>query len=311
MPAFHRASAVPGQILPPPSPAQVHVEPFVFEPVHIEPFVLAQTPKPFKEAYVEFKGNEPHSAEMLYSQARNFIERDQYDRALAPLDRVIDARAERADAAMYWKAYSLWKLARPNDAMTTLSQLQKQYVDSRWIRDARALEVEVKQAAGQPVSADMANDDVKLLALQGIMRTDPDAALPVVEKMLAGNASVRLKERALFVLIQNRSPRAQEIVGNVARSGSNPDLQQRAIRYLGQSNSPEALGVLANIYKAESSLDTRRIIISAIGSNPNAAGTLVAMARAERNPDLRKQLVQQLSTSRAPEAKAYMLELLR
>jgi tetratricopeptide (TPR) repeat protein len=135
------------------------------------------------------KGGSP---DQWYSQARQFIERDQYDRAMDPLEKVISAKSDRADAAMYWKAYSQLKLARRDEALGTLGQLQKQYPASKWLGDARALEVEIKQAAGQPVSADAMNDDLKLLALQGILRTDPEAAFPVVEKMLMGGASVRV-----------------------------------------------------------------------------------------------------------------------
>ena len=168
------------------------------------------------------------------------------DRALEPLDRVISAKGERVDAAMYWKAYSLMKLARRDEALSTLGQLTKQFPDSPWVRDARALEVEVKQAAGQNAATDAVDDETKLLALNGIMRTDPDAALAAVEKMLAGSSNVRLKDRALFVLSQSRSDKAVGIISNVARSNTNPDLQQRAIRYLGQSNNADAMKTLIN-----------------------------------------------------------------
>ena len=252
-------------------------------------------------------------SDQWYSQARQFIERDQYDRAMDPLDKVIGAKGERADAAMYWKAYSQLKLARRDEALGTLGQLQKQYPASKWIGEARALEVEIKQAAGQPVSADAMNDDLKLLALQGILRTDPEAAFPVVEKMLMGGSSVRVKERALFVLSQNRSDRAQQIIGNVARSTSNPDLQMTAIRTLGISNSPDAINTLTVVYRGDSSVDAKKAIINALASSRNAMATsaLVALARAERNPDLKTQMVRHLSNSNSPEAKQYMLELLK
>jgi hypothetical protein len=253
------------------------------------------------------------SGEGAYSQARGYIDRSQYDRALAPLDRLISEKGDRADAAMYWKAYSLMKLARRDEALSTLGQMQKQFPESRWLRDARALEVEVKQAAGQPVGADAADDDVKLLALQGIMRTDPDAAFPVVEKMLAGGSSVRVKERALFVLSQSRNERALGIIGNVARAGSNPDLQRTAIRHLGQSSSPDAVTTLTAVYKADTAIDTRKAVVSALASSRNTAATsaLVTLARAERNPELRTLLVRHLSNSSTPEAKQLMLELLK
>lgn len=252
-------------------------------------------------------------ADQWYSQARSYIERDQYDRAMDPLEKVISAKGERADAAMYWKAYSQLKLARRDEALGTLGQMQKQYPASKWLGDARALEVEIKQAAGQPVSADALNDDLKLLALQGILRTDPEAAFPVVEKMLMGGASVRIKERALFVLSQNRSDRAQQIIGNVARSTSNPDLQMTAIRTLGTSNSPDAVNTLTAVYRGDSSIDVKKAIINALASSRNAAATtaLVTLARAERNPELKTSMVRHLSNSNNPEAKAFMLELLK
>jgi tetratricopeptide (TPR) repeat protein len=258
---------------------------------------------------------EPGAPDALYSQARSWIDRNQYDRALEPLEKVIDARGSRADGAMYWKAYSLWKLARRDDALATLGQLAKLHPASRWLGDARALEVEVKQAAGQSVATTAADDDVKLLALNGIMRTDPEAALPVVERMLAGSGNVRLKERALFVLSQNRSDRAREIIASVAKGTSNPDLQLLAIRYLGVSNSPESIAMLTTIYRGDSSIDTKKAIITALASAPNAntvaTSAMVTLARAERNPELRTTLVRHLSTSTTPEARAYMLELLK
>ena len=253
------------------------------------------------------------SPEQWYSQARSYIERDQYDRAMDPLDRVISAKGERADAAMYWKAYSQLKLARRDEALSTLSQLQKQYPTSKWLGEARALEVEIKQAAGQPVSADAMNDDLKLLALQGILRTDPEAGFPAVEKMLMGGASLRVKERALFLLSQNRSDRAQQIIGNVARSTSNPDLQMTAIRTLGNSNSPDAINSLTAIYRGDSSVDAKKAIINALASSRSPAATtaLVTLARAERNPELKLQMFRHLSNSNNPEAKQYMLDSLK
>ena len=265
------------------------------------------TGQPFQ---IYTKGGSP---DQWYSQARQFIERDQYDRAMDPLERVISAKGDRSDAAMYWKAYSQLKLARRDEALATLSQLQKQYPASKWLGEARALEVEIKQAAGQPVAADAMNDDLKLLALQGILRTDPDAGFPAVEKMLMGGASLRVKERALFLLSQNRSERAQQIIGNVARSTSNPDLQMTAIRTLSMANSPDVVNTLTAIYRGDSSVDTKKQIIATLASSRNAAATtaLVTLARAERNPDLKTQMVRHLSNSNNPEAKQYILELLK
>jgi predicted Zn-dependent protease len=289
---------------------EVHIDfDAIRDSVEIAQLAAAGAAQPFNFQYQE-KGQ----IESQYSQARQRIDNNQYDRALEPLDRVISAKGERADAAMYWKAYSLMKLARRDDALSTLGQLTKQFPSSPWVKDARALEVEVKQAAGQNVSTDTADDELKLLALQGIMRSNPDTALPAVEKLLAGSGSVRLKERALFVLSQSRNDRALGIIGNVARTNSNPDLQQRAIRILGSSNSPEAINTLVAVYKADNSVDTKKTVVSALasaGRNTAAVTAMVTLARAERNPELKKMIVQHLSNSNNTEAQQYMLELLK
>ena len=145
--------------------------------------------------------------EALYEQAREAIENSQFDRALAELDRVIAQTNNRADAAMYWKAYSQSKMALSNEALETIKEMSKQFAASPWVKDAKALELEIRQAAGQPISADLQGDEeLKLLALRGVMQTDPDKGLPIIEKMLAGGAAPRVRDRALFVLSQSRSP---------------------------------------------------------------------------------------------------------
>jgi tetratricopeptide (TPR) repeat protein len=275
------------------------------KPFKVELDQFTQLAAPFRQ--------EKNQSDGWYSQARGYIDRDQYERALEPLERVIAGKGARADAATYWKAYSLSKLSRRDEALSALGQLQKQFPDSRWVRDARALEVEIKQASGQSVTTETLNDELKLLALQGITRTDPEAAFPVVEKMLAGGSSVRIKERALFVVSQSRSDRAREILANVARGNANPDLQQSAIRYLGIQGTPEATAALTAVYKAETSVDMKRAVISALmmPRNTTAISALVTLARGERDPELKTAIVRHLATSNSPEAKSYMLEILK
>src|SRR6185436_19290628 len=109
------------------------------------------------------------------------------------------------------------------------------------IRDAKALEVEVRQASGQTVApASVDDDELKLMALRGIMQSDPDQAMPIIEKMLGAANSPKVKDRALFVLSQSRSARARDIIVGVAKGNANPDLQLRAIRYVGMMSGPES-----------------------------------------------------------------------
>jgi hypothetical protein len=201
-------------------------------------------------------------ADQLYERARDAIEQGKYDRAVGDLDRVIEMKSPRTDAALYWKAYSLGKLGRKADALSALGDLEQKFKDSRWLRDAKALEVEVRQSSGQTVSPESQSDeDLKLMALRGLMQNDSERAMPIIEQMLAGANSPKVKDRALFVLSQSSSQKARDIIGNVAKGGSNPDLQLRAIHYLGIMGGESSRQILADVYKASNDVAVKRSII--------------------------------------------------
>jgi hypothetical protein len=213
------------------------------------------------------------------------------------LDRVIEGKSSRADAAMYWKAYSLSKLSRRPEALAVLADLQKQFPSGAWAKDARALDVEIRQASGQSVSADIADDEVKLLALRGLMQNNPETAVPIIEKMLSGNSSVRVKDRALFVLSQSRTTQARDIITGVATNASNPELRASAVRYLALRSDPESLKTLSDIYASTTDVDLKRTILRSFVS-ANARDRLLTVAKTEKSAELRAVAVQQLGALR-------------
>ncbi len=233
-------------------------------------------------------------ADELYDRARDLIEQGKFDRAVSDLDRLIGLKSNRTDAAMYWKAYSLSKLGQRAEALTALTDLYKQFGDSRWVRDARALEVEVRQASGQPVSpASQDDEELKLMALHGIMNSDPEQAFPIIEKMLTGTNSVKVKDRALFVLSQSRSARAREIIAGIAKGNGNPDLQLKAIHYLGIMGGNDNRQILADAYRASADAAVKKAILRSY----MVAGDrerLFALAKSETDQALRSEAVRQL-----------------
>ena len=197
------------------------------------------------------------------------------------------------DAALYWKSYSLAKQGQRDQALSTLADLQKRFADSRWMKDAKALEVEVRQASGQAVSPDSQNDEeIKLLALRGLMQGDPDRVVPMIEKLLAGNSSVKMQENALFVLGQSRSAKAREILAGVARTG-NPDLQLRAIRYLGAAGGTENRQLLDEVYRTSNDTAVKRAILRGFMTSGDRA-KLLSVAKSDTSAELRGEAIQQL-----------------
>jgi HEAT repeat protein len=237
-------------------------------------------------------------ADDLYDEGREAIEEGRYDRAVDRFNRLIDMKTTRTDAALYWKAYSQSKLGQRGEALNTIADLQKRFADSRWSRDAKALEVEVRQASGQTVAPTQDDDELKLMALRGIMQSDPEQAFPIIEKMLAAANSPRVKDRALFILSQSRSGRARDLIVNVAKGNANPDQQLRAIRYLGIMGGADNRQVLAEVYRSSSDMSVKRAILRSF----MVAGDrerLLAAAKTEGNAELRGEAVQQLGVMNA------------
>ncbi|MDE3197170.1 MAG: HEAT repeat domain-containing protein [Acidobacteriota bacterium] len=234
-----------------------------------------------------------------YDAGTRDLDDRKYDEAIARFDRVIANKGDRADGALYWKAYALNRIGRRDEALAAIAALRQGYPSSRWLNDAQALEVEVKQSSGQPVSpADDANDDIKLMAINSLMNGDPDRAMPLLEKLLKGSASPRVKERALFVLTQSRAPRAQQILAEYAKGAGNPDLQLRAIRYIGMSGAAESARQLPAIYSASNDPGVKREIIRTLMVS-QARDALMNIAKSEKDPDLRGEAVRQLGVMKA------------
>jgi tetratricopeptide (TPR) repeat protein len=247
-----------------------------------------------------------------YETGMRQLDERKYEEAIQRFDRVVAAKSDRADGALYWKAYSLNRLGKRDEALAAIAVLRRDYSKSRWLDDAQALEVEVRQNSGKPVSPEAeSNEELKLIAINGLLNGDPDRAVPLLEGILKGTAPPRVKDRALFVLAQSRSPRAQQVLGDYAKGTANPDLQKKAIQYIGMMKSPEHEQLLSTIYAGTTNPDVKRAIVQGFFISNNAA-KLVALAHSERDPALRIFIANQLSLmTNNKEAMDYMLELLK
>ena len=198
----------------------------------------------------------------------------------------------KADAGLYWKAYALNKAGRAADALATIAQLRKAAPQSKWLNDARALEMEIRQRSGQRTSPETEGDeDLKLMALNGLLNTDSERALPLLEKFLTGSGnSSKLRERALFVLSQSDSPRAREIVVRIARGQQSPDMQDTAIRYLGLFGGDASKQALADLYASSSDMSVKKAVLQSFMVSGEKARVLAA-ARGEKSEELRKSAI--------------------
>lgn len=104
-------------------------------------------------------------------------------------------------------------------------------------------------------------DSLKMAAMEALITAPPERALPIVDKVLAGNNSIELKERALFILSQMDTPESQARLVAYARD-SQGELQEEAIRMIGIGGDSEALAGLGDIY-ANGDADIREAVLEA------------------------------------------------
>ena len=105
------------------------------------------------------------------------------------------------------------------------------------------------------------SEELKLAALEALIAAPADKALPLVSKVLAGNHSDEVKERALFILSQIDEPEAQATLLRIAREGEG-ELGVEAVRMIGIGGNDESLASLTAIYENGDS-ETREAVLEA------------------------------------------------
>ncbi len=275
------------------------------------------------------------SEDAAYATGTHAMNDNRWSDAVAAFDQVANAKAHRADAALYWKAYALIRLGKPDLANATCLQLHTQYETSRWNRDCAALHLTEASASGTPGANRHAqydppyqsysyqyqtdsrdtgqrdpDADIKILALNSLLHRDPAQAIPILRNILTGDRPDSLKKHALFVLAQSRSPEADALLHDLVLGKSGPGLQVQAIQAGGIYQGRRSGDILAEAYRTSSDPKVKRAVISALfvaGDDPH----LVDLARAEKDLELKRAIVSQLALMHGKAASDYMLELLK
>jgi HEAT repeat protein len=104
-------------------------------------------------------------------------------------------------------------------------------------------------------------EELKMAAMEALIAAPPERALPLVNKVLTGNHSVELKERALFILSQIDDDGAQATLLKFAQDSSG-ELQSEAIRMIGIGGNDESLATLQSIYASGDS-DAKEAVLEA------------------------------------------------
>ena len=263
------------------------------------------------------RGEAPAQESPAYAAGTRALDEQRWADAVADFDRVVDGKAKRADAALYWKAYALNKLRRGSLVSATCAQLHSDFAGSTWNRDCLALQIGQDAPRGPsqhgPEGNGLAGDgdaDLKFLALNSLINRDPAQAMPYLRRLLASDQPMEVKRRAMFVLAQSSAPEAQALLHDLVMGRVNPDLQEPAIQMYGVFRGKRGNDTLAEVYRSSTNAGVKRSVVSAFFVTGDAA-RLVDLARNEKDLDMKRTIVSQLALMQDKAATDYMLELLK
>jgi len=117
--------------------------------------------------------------------------------------------------------------------------------------------------------------------------------LSILQQILEGQHSERLKERALFVLTQDQSKQGQELLDQIVRGEKDPNLQAKAIHLLAAAQRSKAAAILESIYGKSNDLNVKRAVLDSylVMDDPEK---LVQAAQHESNAELARHAVSEL-----------------
>jgi HEAT repeat protein len=231
----------------------------------------------------------------LYWQAQSALKQSDWSTALqrfSELEKRLRKNEPRSvDTALYWEAYTLAQAKRVGEAKGAIERLRREFPESRWSRDADALLAQMQPAA--KLDTGLADDDLADPALMGLMNAPPERALPLLQKVLASQRSIKVKKRALFVLSQIESSEAMNVVLDTAKNAREPELRREAIRMLGISGEKAAVERLTDIYTSSTSASEKAGVIEA-WLIADRKDLVLKTARDEPDPGARRKAIEAL-----------------
>jgi HEAT repeat protein len=250
-------------------------------------------------------GEAADAAAKALRAGRDLIEEGRWQEAVSSFKGFVATypRSKSVDAALYWLAFALKKQAKLVEADQTLVRLVREHPKSSWRDDAEAMRVEMAPQLGNQAainealdgSKGQADDEMKSLALQALVFSNPARALPLLQEILKpeSEASRNSKQTAVAFLAQMRGQGFDTLL-DVARNHKDTELRRTAIFWIGQSTDERAFEFLREVVMGASEkkelLDAALFAISQ-SRNPRARAYIFEVARSAPSAELRRSAV--------------------
>ncbi len=250
------------------------------------------------------RGNE--DAAKLFRNGRNFIDEEKWQEGERSFKELLTKypRHRDADAALYWLAFALKKQGKLADADGYLERLIQQHSQSDWRDDAQAMRVEIAPQLGnqnvinQALEQHKGNEEMQLIALQSLLFTSPEQAIPRLRDILKPDSKARKQQQqtAIALLGQKGGAEAIDLLIEVTRQHPEKDLRRSALLWLGMSGDDRGFDFLQTIITKNEDKDLLQGALVALGQsrNPKARPLLYEIARSAASSEARQAAILQL-----------------
>lgn len=316
MPA--RAPAPPAEPMPAPAPmlAPMPGEGPMFSD---RPLAYAPTLSGVGEPRVDSRYSQD-PADSTYREARRALNRGEWRRA-ASLFATIGTRYPnseyRADA-LYWQAFALYRIGGTTelrDGLAALESRRTRFPSADSQSEATALATRIRGALASrgdaAATAEVAREaargvetcdeedlSVRASALSALMRADPGAAKPQLERVLnrRDECSVPLRKGAVMMLGENVDAASKARLITVATSDPSVDVKVDAIGYLGRMTGDDLVDVYQRILRSDDEERVKRATVRALGKHPSPRAREAIRGLIERRDASERLRLEALST---------------
>jgi HEAT repeat protein len=277
-------------------------------------------------------------ADSVYKAARAALNRSQYKQAIELFSRIRTqyARSGYVGDAHYWEAFARYRMGATKDLEEGLRLIEMQadaYPDAGTRSEAEVLATRIQGRLAQRGDAAAAErlavaggivqekgrrhdpeDEVKMAALQALMMMESEQALPVLREVVMKRdaASAELRQRAIVVLGQKRTPETEELLLDVVQHDPDPEVRTMALMFLVESKSDRAYEVLADAARTSDDPDLQRRAVMLLGQrNDDRSRTLLRdlAQRPGADPEVQQMAVATLGQTGRAEDRAFLREL--
>ncbi|HJR35584.1 MAG TPA: HEAT repeat domain-containing protein, partial [Gemmatimonadales bacterium] len=273
------------------------------------------------EGMERFRPEQGTPEDSLYRRAREALNRGEYTRA-STLFQSLEQRYPRsrvAPAALYYRAFALYRAGGTDELRTAVAALkaqQERYPEAASDPDAAALRTRLYAAlaargdaqavtalraatAGGP-TCDKEDVEVRAEALNALAQINPPEARPTLKKVLArrDECSVRLRRSAVYILGRNGSAESAADLLEVVKTDPDPSVRSDAIMMLARSPGAETVRVLETIFNESTEDRTRQAALAALRNKEGPEATRVLrgiIERADVSERMRAEAVSQLA----------------